>query len=141
MKLSSLPGVEASCGPCCKCCLRCRWLIGSSSSKISSGLFPARRESFTRIRLCRLRWIRWKVQKLIYKMIKLFSEQSIRSIQYLKSKLVRYSSGPKQIVPRMVRYSSHILNSKLIAIQVTKSSVTEWHLETNFLLWLLTKWS
>ena len=29
----------------------------------------------------------------------------------LNSKLVQYSNGPKQSAPRMVRYSSHALNS------------------------------
>ena len=31
----------------------------------------------------------------------------------LNSKLVRYSNGPKQFARRMVRYSSHDLNSEL----------------------------
>ena len=32
----------------------------------------------------------------------------------LNRDLVRYSNGPKQFVPRMVHYSGHVLNSKLI---------------------------
>ena len=68
-----LPGVDEDCGCsifvlCWNWWWRsCWWLLetGSttSSSKISSDLFPARLDSLTRIRLWRLRWILWKVCK------------------------------------------------------------------------------
>ena len=77
-KTFSLPGVEEDCG--CSIFRNAWWFCwwwlwwwwwwwswlletGStmSSSKISSDLFPARLDSLTRIRLWRLRCIRWKV--------------------------------------------------------------------------------
>ena len=72
-KNMALPGVDEDCGCsifvlCWNWWWRsCWWLLetGSttSSSKISSDLFPARLDSLTRIRLWRLRWILWKVCK------------------------------------------------------------------------------
>ena len=49
----------------------------------------------------------------------------------LNNELVWFSNGPKQLVPQMVHYLGHVLNSKLkVRSQIVKSLVTEWHLVT-----------
>ena len=61
----ALPGVDEDCGCSILVARKCAWRSfgGSSSSKISSDLFPALLDSLTRILLWRLRWILWKVWK------------------------------------------------------------------------------
>ena len=61
-----VPGVDEDCGCSILVARKCAWksFAGcSSSSKISSDLFPALLDSLTRIRLWRLRWILWNVWK------------------------------------------------------------------------------
>ena len=49
----------------------------------------------------------------------------------MNSKLVRYLNGPKQFVPSMVHYSSHILNSEpIVPYSNGNNLATKWHLVT-----------
>ena len=53
----------------------------------------------------------------IHKWILLIIQKHSGNTRYsedLKSELVWYSNGPKQLARRMVRYSSHDLNSEII---------------------------
>ena len=60
----------------------------------------------------------------------------------LNSKLVRYSNGPKQFLRWMLRYLSHVLNSKLIVhFWNGKKFSNRGIWLPNFLPWWLIKWS